>query len=717
MGVAVSVRGGSQDIGKRNARCELDGIIRPAPFDDALVALTEIDLIGVIAFAAAQRVVARTAGNRVVVECAPDIVGAGRSGEIGQSQEVRAAQPRPICELEPLDLRAVLDIGGPGWTLRQHVLDREAARPVREAEGEVVMAVAVGVRGDREKIGQRDACRKPDRIVGTTALDNELVALILVDEVEVTARSAFQRVIARAAGDCVIEIGAADVVGTGRSRKIGQAQKVGSAQPSAVGKLEPLDLRRVVDVGVPGRALRQHVLDREGTRSIGKAEGQIVMAVAVGIGRHGEEVRERDAAREADRVIGPAGLDDAVVALVLVDQVEVVTRAAGHRVVAVTTHQDVAARTAGEGIVSVIANGGPGLREAQRLAGAGSFKELPGFQGGGEQRAVHVRELGGDIGADIFEVGHEQPQKIQRTGIGALRVVAEIRDEIGRESLDIAHHLVFERIVEDVLERRERAEIGRVSLLIDDRPRRLRQEARHRVVFDLIIGCLKIIDLIVFGRCHDDVLWREVVHTDAVILPHELFEKRERCCIHIGGVALAPELRKLIGPAVRRSHHGDTWALIRRDHKSPETRVGFQEVGYFQIVVVQPGGELGASIACGTARPEVEGFRPRCRPGVGGAGVCDAVDDDIRVVHLPCVEVGQMIPVIGEIYLQAGLLPPHGIFDIGPVGEECVEIALEAGEITGAGRGDQVLGILLERDVLRHCHPQVGNFAEAAQGG
>jgi hypothetical protein len=72
------------------------------------------------------------------------------------------------------------------------------------------VTVAVGVRGDREKIGERDACRKPDRIVGTAALDDELVALILVDEVEVTARSTLQRVIARTAGDRIIELGCVD---------------------------------------------------------------------------------------------------------------------------------------------------------------------------------------------------------------------------------------------------------------------------------------------------------------------------------------------------------------------------------------------------------------------------------------------------------------------------------------------------------------------------
>ncbi|MPM16298.1 hypothetical protein SDC9_62676 [bioreactor metagenome] len=151
--------------------------------------------------------------------------------------------------------------------------------------------------------------------------------------------------------------------------------------------------------------------------------------------------------------------------------------------------------------------------------------------------------------------------------------------------------------------------------------------------------------------------------------------------------------------------------------ETPKSHALFEVVGDCQVVVVQPGGEFRASAARDSARRKVEGFCSWCRSWIGGTGICDAVDDHVRVVHLPCVEVGQMIPVIGEVDLQAGFLPPDRIFNIRPIGKERVEIALEAGEIPGTGRGDQVLGILLEGGVLGHRHPQVGDFAEAAQRG
>ncbi|MPM16300.1 hypothetical protein SDC9_62678 [bioreactor metagenome] len=266
--------------------------------------------------------------------------------------------------------------------MRQHVLDREGARPIGEAESQVLVAVTVGVAGNGEEIGERDARREADGVVRPAAFDDDLVALALVDQVEIIAFAAAQCVVACPAGHGVVEIGAANVIGTGRPREIGQPQEVRSAEPGSVGELEPFDLRGVVDVGCPHRSLRQHVLDGEAAGAVGETEGQVVMRVAIGVARNRKQIGEGDAAREADRIAGAAGLDDAVVALVLVDEVEIVTRTAGHRIVAIAAHQDVAARAAGEGIIPVIADGGPGLRKAQRLAGTGSFKELSGFQNG-----------------------------------------------------------------------------------------------------------------------------------------------------------------------------------------------------------------------------------------------------------------------------------------------------------------------------------------------
>ncbi|MPM16299.1 hypothetical protein SDC9_62677 [bioreactor metagenome] len=102
-----------------------------------------------------------------------------------------------------------------------------------------------------------------------------------------------------------------------------------------------------------------------------------------------------------------------------------------------------------------------------------------------------------------------------------------------------------------MLERCEPAKVGRVALLVDNRPCRLREETRHRVVPDLIVRGLKISDLVISGRRHNDVLWRKIIHADTVILPHELFEERERGGIHVRSLAGVPsELRKLVGSAV-----------------------------------------------------------------------------------------------------------------------------------------------------------------------
>jgi len=165
MRVAVGIGWRCNDVCQRDPGGEADRIVRPASFDDPLVALTDIDQIGIIAFATAKRVIPGAAGNRVVVECAPDIVGARGSGVVGEPEEVGPVETRSIIKLEPLDLRGGLDVGRPRRALRQHVLDGEAAGAVREAEGQIIVAVAVSIAGHGQNVREREARSEADRVV------------------------------------------------------------------------------------------------------------------------------------------------------------------------------------------------------------------------------------------------------------------------------------------------------------------------------------------------------------------------------------------------------------------------------------------------------------------------------------------------------------------------------------------------------------------------
>ena len=104
MCIAVGIACHGADVGKGNPGCKADRVICTTALDDPVIALTWINEIGVIAFAAPQRVVAHPAGDRVVEVSAADIVVAGGAREIGEPQEVRPTQAGAIGELEPFDL-------------------------------------------------------------------------------------------------------------------------------------------------------------------------------------------------------------------------------------------------------------------------------------------------------------------------------------------------------------------------------------------------------------------------------------------------------------------------------------------------------------------------------------------------------------------------------------------------------------------------------------
>ena len=137
-------------IGWRNAGCQLQNISRlaPAAFLDVVAAVTKSIVIGVIAIAAEQRIVARPARQRVVIFKPDKAVVATAWIEREHGRQVGLRPHGPVVELDRLDPEGVGRV--------ELVLQKD---PATIGEGQIDAVQLLGIPGDRH-VGWCDAGRQ-----------------------------------------------------------------------------------------------------------------------------------------------------------------------------------------------------------------------------------------------------------------------------------------------------------------------------------------------------------------------------------------------------------------------------------------------------------------------------------------------------------------------------------------------------------------------------